>query len=177
MSHPQQEAREGGFPQCVTMLCQCALDTARLSPTLGVNEGNSKSYTSPHLCVCFRDSLLITPVSGEERSYKKSPSLEEGELLSCQLQLCRSELSKVFQVRASRREDSKRAVRAGRLFALSLTLYSSVEISRVTVLADLAWSLLIKFTSLFPFSDKKPRACFCIECIFFLGCCVFIAAQ
>lgn len=125
MSRPQQEAWEGGFPQCIRMLCQCcqvAVDTAWLSPTLAVNEGKSKSYTSPHLCMCFCDSLLIAPVSGEEHSYKKSPPLEEGEVLSCQLQLCKSELSKVFQVRASRRDGSKRAVRAGRLFALSLTL-------------------------------------------------------
>lgn len=53
------EAQEGGFLQCVGMLCQWHPDITGLSPVLGVNEGKSKSFTSPRASVCA--CVFVTP--------------------------------------------------------------------------------------------------------------------
>lgn len=59
MSEPSAAGGTGGrLPTvCNDALPACrqvAVDTAPLSPMLGVNEGKTKSYTSPHasICVC-----------------------------------------------------------------------------------------------------------------------------
>lgn len=64
MSEPSAAGGVGGklpavYNDGLPARCQVAVDTARLSPTLGVNEGKSKSYTSPHASICA--CVFVTP--------------------------------------------------------------------------------------------------------------------
>lgn len=86
------ETWEGGFPQCVRMLCQHHPHTTGLSPALGLNAGKTKSFTSPHphphVFVTPSWSLLLVGSA----QLKKNKSLFRGrEITEMQLWLCKSD--------------------------------------------------------------------------------------
>lgn len=140
------------------------------------------NHSPPHIpiptCVC----VFVTPswsflLVGSAQLQKKS--LFRGrEITEMQLWLCKSDpmlCSQRYSRFVHQGVEVQSSVGEQVLSALSVRLSLHWQQSHCSGTSDS--KTVFNFTSLFPFNDKSPRACFFIECIFCLWCYVLIATQ